>query len=399
MRFVVHIGTEKTGTTTVQDFFHSNAGALRRLGIWYSSCLGRPNNWQLRLLGLTPDQADPGFSQLGLLDAPARAAYQAKAKAQLQKEISEARDSGAETFLLSNEHCHSRLLSVENVERIRALFEPFGGNVEIICCLRPQAEVAVSLASTLIRTGGSATRGWFERDVTADNPYFNYRSLVERWSGVFGRAAMDVVPFARNRDMVRYFLTKFGIENEPLDFPERTNEALDVHTIAIGNAVQLSRFSGSGEMNMNRDWYVDKLPVKTRLSLSSEMIREINERFEASNSVVAAEWDTITLADLMQDPGSAHGDGTLGVKKIDSSFAPFLRKIIEMSNAELWLERARTQLAHGQLAAANGNTRDVAQAVKKGLNFLKNAAQVIPDDARIQDISAKLENLRQTHGS
>ena len=45
MKLVLHIGTEKTGTTACQVWMHENTQILRELCIWFAHSLVVSNNW------------------------------------------------------------------------------------------------------------------------------------------------------------------------------------------------------------------------------------------------------------------------------------------------------------------------------------------------------------------
>ncbi len=58
MHCYLHIGTEKTGTTLIQDFLCLNADKLASLDLAYLKSAGYPNNKWLVLAALDVDRRD-----------------------------------------------------------------------------------------------------------------------------------------------------------------------------------------------------------------------------------------------------------------------------------------------------------------------------------------------------
>ena len=100
------------------------------------------------------------------------------------------------TFLFSGEHCHSRLVTPEEVMRLHGLLTRHFDEVRILVYLRRQDQVAVSHYSTLIKAGG--TRGAVLDASVLGRNFLDYEKLLGRWSGAFGRDAMTVALFDRS---------------------------------------------------------------------------------------------------------------------------------------------------------------------------------------------------------
>jgi len=61
MKLVLHIGTEKTATSTLQEFLYQNRNILAGNGIALSDNLGVPNNQKLAAYCMPPDMIDGYF--------------------------------------------------------------------------------------------------------------------------------------------------------------------------------------------------------------------------------------------------------------------------------------------------------------------------------------------------
>ena len=110
MKLIFHIGTEKTGSTSAQRWFAANHSELAARGLHCCRSLGEGNNRKISLWSIRDSQPDKGFLAIGVRTAEDRRRFHAELPGEFAAEVAEARVAGATTFLVSNEHCHSRLL-------------------------------------------------------------------------------------------------------------------------------------------------------------------------------------------------------------------------------------------------------------------------------------------------
>jgi hypothetical protein len=179
----LHIGTEKTGTTLLQEWLHDNRGALSRAGIYLPRGLGSPSHRAFSAFfeaGLDDWSVTNGIGseedkRLHFADFPDR----------LRAEVSQA-GLTHRSFVISSEHLQSRLRTKDQILRVRALLKECFDEVVVICYFRDQFEMAVSLYST-------AMRGEFTTDIESfldiarpEEYYFNFLALADNWSDVFG---------------------------------------------------------------------------------------------------------------------------------------------------------------------------------------------------------------------
>ena len=61
MKLILHIGTAKTGTTTLQHWFASNRESLQAQGIYYPKSLGKVNHRALSIFAMNPERPDDSF--------------------------------------------------------------------------------------------------------------------------------------------------------------------------------------------------------------------------------------------------------------------------------------------------------------------------------------------------
>ncbi|WP_152613086.1 hypothetical protein [Tateyamaria sp. ANG-S1] len=290
MEAILHIGTEKTGTTSFQRYCYNNQAELMEQGIFYPAGLGGENHRFISMYGLEAENADEAMRAMNIQTASDQEKFRAKVEKTLDNQISGI--SSGSVALFSSEHLHSRLKDVASIGRVKSLLDQFFEKVTVVVHLRPQIDVAISLASTQARVGGSVRESFFNQ-MKVDNPYYNYNMLVGMWEEVFGASNIRCISFNSSPDFLSWFTKSFDLRLPKVSTDYRINEALDVQTIAMINALV---DSGTGQ---NIDFRVlDRLPVKEKLTLSQASARRLQNAFVISNRALIDRRDDMKVGDL-----------------------------------------------------------------------------------------------------
>jgi hypothetical protein len=186
MKCVLHIGTEKTGTTLIQDWLYNNQEQLSQQGVYLSNILGKTNN---RLFPAYFTQGLDDWAKLNKIGSlQEKDRYFKGFLGKLSREISRS-SSSHELFLISSEHLHSRITTSEDIQRIKNFLADHFSSIRVVCYCRPQIDMVVSLYSTALKTAASVSLDEFieKRSLFKENYYFNFRMLADNWSGVFGK--------------------------------------------------------------------------------------------------------------------------------------------------------------------------------------------------------------------
>ncbi len=230
-RCVLHIGTEKTGTSTLQRFLTVNRKELVRDGVIYPSATGNNGGTQWGFVACAqnkPWETDVGVA-LGIHSAMDQELYREALRKKLLREFAAA--PKANVLLISSEHLQSRLFSKETIARIKAFLEPWVERFEIVLYLRRQDRVAVSLYSTKIKSG-NPTPILFSGAPKGPVPYyFDYDKIYDNWCAVFGEETLKVRLFSPHEweqgDLVYDFCTVCGLRPEGKRMPVVENESLN----------------------------------------------------------------------------------------------------------------------------------------------------------------------------
>ena len=263
---IIHIGTEKTGTTTVQAFLELNRDRLPGLGFAFPRSSGTHKSQNLVICALPDGKGEDILLSNGLDAAEKRARHQAETPRRLAEEL-QALPPHVHTVIFSDEHCHSRLTQESDVARLRGLLAPFFDRLKVFVYLRRQDQLATSLYSTSVRCG--ETRAAVLPPVDAASPYFNYQLLLERWAAVFSESMVAPRLFDRRAfvagDLIEDFATACGLSGtHRLERPADRNEEI------AATAQEFLR-----HLNMRAPWTADGTGTAGRRLLEGLAVSEL----------------------------------------------------------------------------------------------------------------------------
>lgn len=301
-RIILHIGTEKTGTSTIQRFFHRNSEKLLADGILYPKTPygpDAPSHIALPVYARDESRvAGDMHGKFGIKDMYAEGMFRDELKAKFYEEFG---TNEFHTMVLSSEHLSSRLSEASELERLKDLLEPMG-QVEVLLYLRPQEELVASSYSTTIRLGSTLTFSKFiEKSIY--EKYYDYQSLCDLWAGGFGKENMQVRIFSKTTfaegDLLSDFVKSTALPMNLADYvrPPNENESLGLlhlefirqfnfHLPHMGPHTNFQADPRQGGFlrimgNLNKAEKA-RLPAPTAL--------KIREHFAASNTYVARQF-------------------------------------------------------------------------------------------------------------
>ena len=286
---ILHIGTGKTGTTSIQSRLKQAGEELLGRGYYY------PETWGPRHHG-----------QLARIMSPRSRAAADAAVASLSNELAQLPES-VHTVAFSSELMYGQSLVPGSVARLKEALDPYFDSFKLVVYLRRQDEMAVSGYSTLIK-GGRIFEDPFDMG-EARLRVFDYAANLEPWSEAFGRDAIVARVFDRTEfaggDVVTDFLHAVGIgalatkaenpEANPsldaaaLEFLRRINAAAsgtrDVFETADGNAKQ----AHTPRTTRLPKLLVEEFPGKGMLPAREQAVA-FYERFRQTNAEVLARY-------------------------------------------------------------------------------------------------------------
>ena len=315
MRCIIHIGTEKTGSTAIQEYLSGAGEKFRDAGIHVCTSAGKGNNRALPAAFMSADKTDDYLRAQKIEARAPRATWKARLLHSFSKEVQDA-GANADAFLLSSEHFQSRLTSPEEVVELHSFLATLFDEFEIICYLRRQDQMALSRYSQALRAGYTPASPLPRRTGKGAHRvphYFDFESLLNRWADAFGEQSIKPRVYSRaaldEGDIVSDFLVAIGVAS-PRETPSRKKN------IAMSAAAQTVLF-GVNKRLSECDWHsardirlplVEYLeahaPGKSRQPTVSQAVA-FYRVFEHSNSAVAKRWfgrDSLFEAEFSEYP-------------------------------------------------------------------------------------------------
>lgn len=244
MKCILHIGTEKTGTTLLQQWLYDNQHELGKQRVFLSDMLGKASN---RLISAYYEQDLDGWARRnGITNQAQKDEFFKDFEARFEQEVVVA-SRRHKVFVISSEHCHSRLRTVDEISRLHHLLTRCFDEINVVCYFREQADMAISWYSTGIKLSmASSLEGFLKQVARPENYYFDFKSIADNWSEVFGIDACCFRIYDRDRfperDIRKDFLNTWDV---PL------NQALLSFDRQSGNE-SLSRLQAEALRQVNR---------------------------------------------------------------------------------------------------------------------------------------------------
>lgn len=196
---VLHIGCEKTGSTSIQSHMHAHKDRLEDDGFTYYASAGLISNYRLVIFAHSvPDQ-----DLLDLAGVENTTESIQKFKQEFIREHTEEvkafhrRNPEESTAIYSSEHCQSRLTRKEDIAALKRLLDELYDSVEVVVYIRRQDKYASSAHNTAIQ-GGNKNRFSFEQ-ISPTGIYYDHYGMIEKWASVFDNDAITVRVFEPNR--------------------------------------------------------------------------------------------------------------------------------------------------------------------------------------------------------
>lgn len=257
MKAVVHIGTEKTGSTSLQEFFHQNRAALRAARVAYPKSPGPGNHRNLVTACLDANAHDDYTRELDIQSPSRRLAWREDFIAALDAELKSA-EQQCDTVVFSSEHFQSRLTTETDIQRLRQLLSPYFSSISILVYLRRQDQLAVSRFTTELKVGNAPETIIFP-NISENSIQYNYLRLVDLWSTVFGKENTIVRLFSAEElidgDLITDFCHAAGFgEAATLPRPPRQNETLPAEVQALLLIVNRAIAQSEGKQVTSREY-------------------------------------------------------------------------------------------------------------------------------------------------
>ena len=175
----------------MQSFLHDHREQLSRRGFHFCASMGQRNNRQLAQAMMRAWRSDDFFQQRRMTDIRVRKAWRRSVMASFEQEVASV-SPDHHTFLISSEHFHSRLAKRGEIRMLVQCLTPHFDELEVVCYLRRQDRMAISLYSTVLKAGHQvASMLPMDDSLPRTRYYFDYERLLNRWADASGHASIQ----------------------------------------------------------------------------------------------------------------------------------------------------------------------------------------------------------------
>ena len=266
MKLYLHIGTEKTGSTALQNHIISTPPEYISTQIKTFESLGRGNNQALAFMFTNNLKIDSYFKMNGILKLEDWKAWRKQKAKALELELSR---TSSKTFLISSEHLQSCLRSIQEVQELKNYLYKHFDDVKVIVYLRDPLETAISRWSTQIKCGSPILKLPPPSDQRL-RTICSHKETILLWSLIFGieniiPKCYDKLKF-KNNSIHQDFLDTLNIRYSPKDLlasDYKSNETLSYNQIAV-----LARLSKLNNFKKNKEVYTAYKSICSHLLLN-----------------------------------------------------------------------------------------------------------------------------------
>lgn len=241
---VLHIGSDKTGTTSIQQLLRRNRGLLADRGILYPRSPGRVRHAALGLYA-RPDDVLVETRDYLRGDLPEPAVFRRRLRRRLAREVTE---SGTSKVVLSDEALYR--MAPDSITRLGGLLAEIGTRVRLVVYLRRQDDHLVSRYQQAIKVGEVLPLdAWALRDFSN---LYDFAGMLRKWQETLEPAELVVRPFERTRfpggSLEQDFVDAAGLDVPLTDLhPVRLrNESLGVEGVEVLRILNLHRIQDLG---------------------------------------------------------------------------------------------------------------------------------------------------------
>jgi hypothetical protein len=287
-KLFLHIGFNKTGSTSIQRNLARNAAALEQAGYLYP---GKPSDSYMQNTQHTPLAAALPERAVKWLRPP----KQARLDAALPDLLAAISRSPAPNVVLSSEAFGGIDMTREHVQRVRRKLADF--DVAAVADIRRQDTYIRSTYQEGVKNGAAHP---FKFDNFRKNRQLAFSRRLEPWRQVLGQDRVIVRPFDKafwpQQELFFDFLTAIGAPcGGVTPIREAANESLDYRSVEVMRRLNMliketwpdmapaQQKAGRVSVQRSLRGLEAELPDRGKMQLSSEQAEQLRQHFRADN--------------------------------------------------------------------------------------------------------------------
>ena len=213
---ILHIGTSKTGSTSIQRVLSRQRKEMLAQGVAYPRSPGFERHGYLAMAATT-DRKRVDNSGKPVWKGSSPEARLARFRTEFAQEMSEL-PASVHRVIISAEQFSMTLLDRQSVQNLHDLVAPHVDRIQVVVWLRRPDQHFASLYSQMLRYGDAQPPGLLHARVPPAHGY-DFDELLDRWAAVFGETAIKPQIFERapgkKVDVVADFLALSGLKLKP----------------------------------------------------------------------------------------------------------------------------------------------------------------------------------------
>ncbi len=289
----LHIGTEKTGTTTIQRHLARNRKTLKAQGFLYPVSPGETNHLALTACSIDDSRLDIVHARCGIRRREEILPYRKKMTDQLADELSEA---GASSIIFSNEHLSTKIRTPEEIRRVKKICDEVAATTKVIVYLRNQIDFLVSRYGTGIKAGSVDEFSISLSPSVAS--FLDYFQMLSPWSEIFGRENLIVRRFEAddfpNGDLLADFAAQTGLDGGQLEGTPFANTSLNGPALAFlrefNKQVPLAIDEKPNPLRGRIAAFLESYEGGQKFSVPRQIAETIEARYRESNDKTSREY-------------------------------------------------------------------------------------------------------------
>ncbi|MGI7741153.1 coiled-coil domain-containing protein [Campylobacter coli] len=239
MTAYVHIGTEKTGTTSIQEFLYINKSIIQKQNYFFAQSIGIKNHWDLAFLGYSLNKKDSYILNNSLWNFQAIKQHKKNIFSKIKDEV-----KFNHKIIFSSELLQSRLTRKREIVKLYTFLKKIGfTNIKVICYIRDANEMLRSLLSEAIKweeidsfelkEEKEEYKLGYKKNLFHFHHICNHKQTLQWWGEIFGKENLIVRLFDNNEfyqgDLLKDFIHSIGLEwDDEFIIPPKQNESLDL---------------------------------------------------------------------------------------------------------------------------------------------------------------------------
>ena len=283
---ILHLGSEKTGTSSIQKYFGAHRDALLNEGLWYPRSFTNAG----------------GHVHLNLSTAALEGTLKddSAAVVEFRKEHRRAKKAGAKSVLFSSEFFHSELRDTQAVQRLKTFLSHFFDRFQLVYYARRQDQMLASMHSTAVRGAWTSDPDALSVYPSKGHYYFDHFSVCNLWSAQFGRENLVCRVYERdkllNGDIIDDFSDVLGLGVDASRPRVASNESLSFETMSALLLLNGSKHKDNKELRRKLIAMGAKRNGKRVPMLTKADAQQFQNRFAESNAKFFASYIDPSLA-------------------------------------------------------------------------------------------------------